>query len=70
MSFLGKPCSKATARFDQCDGGVAELSMAASVDVALASSSNVSMHPKQTHLGQIPAMLAEANATKKVAAHH
>ena len=69
MSFLGKPCNNATARFDQCAGDVAELSKAASVDVALAGSSSSSLHPKQTRLEQIPAILAEANATRKVAAH-
>ena len=67
-SLLGKPCNKATARFYQCAGDVAELSTAASVDVALASSNNLPLHPKQTRLGHILAILAEATATRKVAA--
>ena len=64
-SLLGKPCNKATARFYQCAGDVAELSTAASVDVALANSSSLSLHPKQTRLGQILAILVEASATRK-----
>ena len=65
MSLLGKTCSKATARFDQCAGGVAELSKAASVDVALASSSSLSLHPKQTRLEQILGTLFGGQRNKK-----
>ena len=67
--LMCKICSTTTARFDQCAGDAPELSMAVFVDVDRASSSNLSLHPRQTRLEQIPAILAEANTTRKVAAH-
>ena len=67
--LMCKLCNTTTARFDQCAGDAPELSRAVFVDVARASSSSLSLHPMQTRLEQIPASLAVANATRKVAAH-